>query len=306
MTLETRFRVSTASLETQRERIQALVARFPECNIHVLDATYRLTSPTRTDSSCVRVWEDGAGHLVAFALWQSAFKMLDYGFDPNAQVRRIAADILDWAVAWFAQPARIGDSPSTCWVKVLEQNTDWREAVESRGFVRCTWSIAHMARSLDREVEPAVVPDGFQIRAVEGEAEAEAWAHLHRAVFPRVGMTADWRLRMVRAPNYRADLDLVVVAPEGELVAFCQGWVGKIAVGVEGEIEPFGTHPAFRRRGLGRAVLVELMNRLRSQGVRAIFGEPWDDNRSALESYRALRFRPTFTIPTFARTFPRG
>src|SRR5437016_4111367 len=106
----TRFRAFTASTETQRERIQALVARFPERHIHVLDAMYRLTSPQRADSSGVRVCEDEDGQLVGFGVWQPAFKMLDYGFDPRAAVRRLADDILAWAVDWFMQRAGSNES----------------------------------------------------------------------------------------------------------------------------------------------------------------------------------------------------
>lgn len=306
MNFGTRFRASTASVETQRERIQALVARFPERHIHVLDAMYRLTSPVLVDSSGVRVWEEEGGHLVGFAIWHPAFKVLDYGFDPHAGGRRLADDVLEWAVDWFTEQAQRSHVPLTCWIKVLAQNPEWREAVESRGFARCAWSIVHMERPLDREIETAPVPDGFRIRQIAGEAEADAWAHLHRAVFARAAMTSDWRLAMMRAPTYRADLDLIAVAPDGELAAFCQGWVGSILADLVGEIEPFGTHPAYRRQGLGRAVLLELMRRMRAQRVRAVFAEPWDDNLGALQSYQTVGFVPRFTISSFAREFRRG
>src|ERR1700730_11925366 len=113
-----RFRESTVSLETVRERILTLVTRFPECHIHVLDAAYRLTSP-RSDASNVRMWEDQRGELVGFGVWQPAFKMLEYGFDPHAEVRPIAEDILDWAVDSFTTQAKQGEAPLTCWIKVL-------------------------------------------------------------------------------------------------------------------------------------------------------------------------------------------
>lgn len=263
---------------------------------------YRLTSPAPSDSAGVRVWEDAAGELVGFGMWQPAFKMFDYGFDPRAGARRMADAILDWGVEWFTRRAADGRA-ETWWIKVLAQNGEWREAIESRGFTRCAWSISHLESTLDRAIEPPELPEGFGLRVVAGEEEADAWADLHRAVFPRVGMTRKWRIDTMRASTYRPDLDLVVVAPDGALAAFCQGWVGSIEADAVGEIEPFGTHPAYRQRRLGRAVLLALMRRMQAAQVHRAFGEPWDDNAGAVHSYQSVGFAATFTIPTYVKAF---
>jgi mycothiol synthase len=297
------LRSRAAAADTERDRMQALVARFPDRHIHVIDAMYRLTSPTVGDASGAQVWEDAAGDLVGFGVWQPAFKMFDYGFDPRAGARRMADTILDWAVDWFARRASNNGPAETCWIKVLQQNVEWREAIEARSFTRCAWSIAHLEALLDGPVSRPELPEGFQIRLVAGEDEADAWADLHRAVFPRVGMTRQWRLGMIGSPTYRPDLDLVVTAPDGALTAFCEGWVGGVASQPVGQIEPFGTHPAYRGNRLGRAVLLALMQRMRAAEVRRVFGEPWNDNSRALHSYQSLGFAETFSIPTYAREF---
>jgi ribosomal protein S18 acetylase RimI-like enzyme len=299
----TGIRALAAPASTVRDRLLALVADFPDWHVHVIDAMYRLTSPALDDPSSARVWQSAAGDIVGFGIWQPAFKMFDYGFHPHANREQVAATILDWGIEAFERRVREQPRPHTFWIKVLTRNVVWRDAVESRRFSRCAWSIAHMETSLAAQIPSSIGPEGFQIRPAAGDEEAEGWAALHRAVFPRAGMTTAWRLEMTRTASYRRDLDLVVAAPDGTLAAFCQGWVASIDAALVGEIEPYGTHPAYRQRRLGRAVLAEMMRRMQAARVERLFGEPWDDNAAAVHSYRSLGFMPTFTIPTYARTF---
>ncbi|MFW9846887.1 MAG: GNAT family N-acetyltransferase, partial [Candidatus Thorarchaeota archaeon] len=56
------------------------------------------------------------------------------------------------------------------------------------------------------------------------------------------------------------DLDIVAVDPEGKFAAFCTVRIdplSKIA-----ELEPVGTHPDYRKLGLGKAVICEGLKRL--------------------------------------------
>ncbi len=62
---------------------------------------------------------------------------------------------------------------------------------------------------------------GYTIRPVAGEAEAEALVALHRAAFGSEHMTAAERLTWMRQPDYDPALDLVAVAPNGSLAAYC-------------------------------------------------------------------------------------
>jgi GNAT superfamily N-acetyltransferase len=68
-----------------------------------------------------------------------------------------------------------------------------------------------------------------------------------------------------RAPLYRRDLDLVVVAPGGELAAFCTLWYDDATR--TAAFEPVGTHPDHQRRGLGRALMAEGLRRVAVLGA---------------------------------------
>jgi GNAT superfamily N-acetyltransferase len=74
-----------------------------------------------------------------------------------------------------------------------------------------------------------------------------------------------WYHNVQRAPLYRRDLDLVAVAPDGELASFCTVWFDD--VNRTGVFEPVGTAPAHQRRGLGKAVMCEGLRRLKCLGA---------------------------------------
>ena len=94
---------------------------------------------------------------------------------------------------------------------------------------------------------------------------------MHHSAFPRqgAGYTAEVHRNLQAAPTYRPELDLVVIAPDGRFVAFCLAWLDK--VNHSANLEPLGTHPDFRRRGLARALLGEAMRRVRDLGGEMVY-----------------------------------
>ena len=75
----------------------------------------------------------------------------------------------------------------------------------------------------------------------------------------------EWYKNVQRVPLYRRDLDIVAVAEDGELAAFCTVWfddVTRTAV-----FEPIGTHPNHQKRGLGKAVMSEGLRRAQRLGA---------------------------------------
>jgi len=78
-----------------------------------------------------------------------------------------------------------------------------------------------------------------------------------------------WYHNIQTAPLYRRDLDLVAVAPDGAVAAFCTIWFDDVTRSAY--FEPVATVPAQRRRGLGRALLTEGLRRLQRMGATRAF-----------------------------------
>ena len=110
--------------------------------------------------------------------------------------------------------------------------------------------------------------EGFEIRSMRGEHEHVARADAARLAFESALEPEVHRaryLRFMRSPGYVLDNDLVAVAPEGTIASFAIVWPDD-ALSL-GQFEPVGTHPAFQRRGLARALLHEGLGRLAARGI---------------------------------------
>lgn len=65
---------------------------------------------------------------------------------------------------------------------------------------------------------------------------------------------------------YQAELDWVVVSPDGEFAATCCTWLDEKNGVIE--LEPVGTAPAYRHLGLGSAVCLAAMNAAQAVGAQ--------------------------------------
>ena len=85
----------------------------------------------------------------------------------------------------------------------------------------------------------------------------------------------DWS-QVQRAPDYHPELDLYVVAPDGEFMSSCIVWYD--AHNRLGFFEPVSTHMGHRRRGFGREVVLEGIRRVAALGAtraRVGSGQPF-------------------------------
>ncbi len=131
-------------------------------------------------------------------------------------------------------------------------------------------------RELSEPLPHPAVAEGYVVRALAGDDEipARAWASW-RAFHPNEPDEGfggwEWYRNVQRAPLYRRDLDLVAVAPGGDVASFCTVWFDDVTR--TGAFEPVGTVPEHQRRGLARAVMCEGLRRLMRLGAtRAYVG----------------------------------
>ena len=74
-----------------------------------------------------------------------------------------------------------------------------------------------------------------------------------------------WYRNIQRAPLYRRDLDLVVVAPDGAHAAFTTVWFDDVTR--SGAFGPVGVAPEHHRRGLATAAMNAALQRLQRLGA---------------------------------------
>jgi GNAT superfamily N-acetyltransferase len=140
------------------------------------------------------------------------------------------------------------------------------------------------------DLEQPALPDGFRFRNA-AEAGPQAAVRAHVDAWAPSTYTAESYEGVRRTAAYRSDLHVLVEAPDGTMAASTIMWLDE--ANKTAEFEPAGTHPDYRRRGLGRAMLLHGMQLARDAGAThmtvACQGAP--GRPSARELYYSVGFR---------------
>ena len=141
----------------------------------------------------------------------------------------------------------------------------------------------------EKEIPTAELAPGWELRSVRDESEADNRRSASHAAFEST-MSAEMHLarylRFMRSPVYVPERDLVAVAPDGRIAAFMVWWPDSSGIA---QIEPFGTHPDYHRKGVGRALIHHGLARMKDAGmsvVRVCTNEP----RQATAFYEGVGF----------------
>jgi predicted N-acetyltransferase YhbS len=247
----------------------------------------------------------GAASRWRTSLWQEDDTTVAWGWaelpgELSLAVDPRRLDLIAEVIRWFDRVTTAGEQ--TC--MVLETESALVEALTGAGF-----SAAHErpffryhTMTLDALEEPTL-PDGFVLRHVDF-GEAEPRARVHRAGWSDFGskLSTQAYADVMAAWPYRPDLDWVVVAPDGEMVASALGWLDE--VNRSGLLEPVGCAPAYRRRGLARAVNLACLHALRDAGAETGHVNPRGDDGYPVPSllYRSIGFEPGPRTITYVRT----
>jgi mycothiol synthase len=287
----------------------ALASAFPANNLHFADLPYRFSSWALDRLESARLWEDETGRLLAWAVLQTPFWAIDFMIHPDAD-----PDVQETLLLWVDEQAQaLVGTPygRPAWfISVFADQLQRIQAIEAAGFVsqanvgENSWTKVLLSRPYGQEIAKWSLPEGFIIRPLQGRAEAKLYAFLHRAVFESTNMTLDWRLRTLLQPSYRPDLDLVVVAPDGHLAAFCICWLDEASSGaITGQIEPMGVSEPYRALGLGRAILAEGLRRLEQVGAQRICVETDHYRGPALNLYESAGFTVERQVLVFRKDY---
>jgi ribosomal protein S18 acetylase RimI-like enzyme len=249
----------------QTRRMQELVSELwllegPRVENHVGDVAWgRFQHAGREDEWRIRLWDED-GEPSAWA-WLRKPATLVHEIHP----RHRGGALHDELIAWFEAEAEGGELSASSLSTDVERlaflgNRGYEVDPEGKEYL-------YHACSLTDVAEPRVA-DGYRLRTVAPE-DLERRVEIHRTVWEPSRVTVESFANVQAAWPYRADLDCVVEAPDGSFAAYCLAWLDD-ANGV-GELEPVGTHPDHRRRGLASAVCRFAHQRLREEGAtRAI------------------------------------
>lgn len=241
------------------------------------------------------IWEDN-GRIAAFIFYDTELPDLTLAVHPDYQY--LKSEMTDYAEKnLFAQ---LENGEKLLRLFVADFDTPCREMLSRRGYTENPDNGRAMSWFDPKTVTlETVLPEGFRFKSLEDDNDLEKIDRcLHRGFNhsgepPSNGVAG--RLRMQSGPHFRKDLNIVVEAPDGEFVSFAGLWFDEI--NKFGYVEPVATDPLYRRRGLGRAAVMESIRRCCELGAEGAW--VWTD----MGFYLSFGFRTIYRHLAYEKTF---
>ena len=234
------------------------------------------------------VYHDDPRHPDHFSTWiqgDSGFVTVD-SLSPN-EINVFTRPGIDRMplVRWAQR--RLSGAGEVGWVS--DSDAELVDALRRDGYT-ATFAYRSYEWDLARGSPTPEPPEGWELRPVAGESEANPRRAAAHAAFESTmpsAMHLQRYLDFMRSPVYVPEHDLVAISPDGVLAAFMVWWADP-ASGIA-QIEPFGTHPQFHRKGIGRALMYHGLREMKAEGM-TMARVCTDDERPATGFYEGCGF----------------
>ncbi len=238
----------------------------------------------------VRLWE-AEGKIVAFVLLEGPINAF-VQIHPEYLRGSLYGKILETAEADLSGIGGDGKRKLYVWV-------DWKDdiahrALRKRGYEKYDeWEATGRQgwQDLNSDIPAAKIPAEYSVRSQNPDDIPSrswcSWKSFHPNDPDEKYEGWRWYENVQAIPQYRPDLDLVVVEPDGEIASFTTVWFDDATN--TAYFEPVGTHPEHQRKGLALACITEGLRRLRTLGCRRAYLTGHSDAAKAL--YEKAGFR---------------
>jgi mycothiol synthase len=281
--------------ESEINRMRALIASISEgSSVTDFDEFIQLPSIRKA----TRLWTDDET-LIAFAYvddYQNLCFEIASGFSSNT----LELEIVAWGVECLKTKQRMNQKDPTLDAYCSGSNFTRTSLLERNGFIQSPIQTLCFSLDLSKPIEPFPLPDGYYIRLSLGESEIKQLVALHQAVFESDQMTVEYRRAIMACPQYSADMDWVIVTPEGELAAFCLGSFDE-STQLIGHLDPIGVHPDYQGKGLGSAILTHGLMEQKQRGVTSVLLGTSSVNLGMQKLARKTGFKPISKVLWFSR-----
>jgi mycothiol synthase len=254
--------------------------------------TSRVWEPARD----THAWEDAAGRIVGFAmLWRrrakSPYLVLDRFVYPDFASAELVAAMLQWGNQRAHSIATEQKTPLTLYARALLPGICPDSQLDSLGFTaiapdpdECN---VYFARSLQVDLPTPTLAPGYRIRPLRELDELEAY----HSLYGLAAVNPEHQRELLASDEYE---HLVVVDSKGSLAAYCECSICRAEwQGNEqhlGWIDYLETGPGQRRQGLGRAILLAGLARLREWGADTAMLVTISTNTLAVNLYEKTGF----------------
>ena len=233
------------------------------------------------------VWEDN-GKI--FGVVHQESRPEEAFFELHPDYPRLKQPMLDYAVKHFHGKSPDGKENIRAFINDFDK--EFEELAIKRGFQLISEDRLHRPMSQLTLPQPSPkLPDGFRLQSL---ADEDDLVKLDRCIYrgfnhgpepPETDFAG--RKLMQSAPGFCKELNIVVVAPDDDYVAYAGLWFeekNKFAY-----VEPVCTDPDYRLRGLAKAAILEGIRRCGKLGAKVAYVG------STLPIYLAMGFKKLHT-----------
>lgn len=286
----------------------------------VSELRLKFDAPSVDKARDLRLWEDVNGKLIGFGqIWiPESGEVIDgflwFRIHPNACGGTLETQVINWGEERMRQVRLKRGVGVKLRSGTRDDKADRIALLESCGFTADRYFLT-MERSLGKPIPELALPAGFTLRQVKGEQDAEAWVELFNQSFIDHWNHHDFTVEKFKYalsdPNYKPELDLIAVAPDGTFAAFCKGYIdlehNARKQSNEGWIGVLGTRRGFRRMGLARAMLLAGMRQIEAAGMDTVkLGVDAENPSGAGRLYESVGFRKLYTQISYVKDVNRS
>jgi mycothiol synthase len=281
-----------ADLKLLQDFNAAAIALTDHCGyLHPGDIPYHLYSGNRyyDPAEIMTIWEHDR-EVAAWLLVGPRHKSYDAQVRPDLRGSELEREVLEYA-----------DERTVELMHRYDIAGDWIYADAFRGDTARVELLAALGWESDNElpyvlnrtkinyIDVPALPEGHSFRSARSIEDAAALAEVHKASFG-VDWTPESYRQVMESPGYAPERELVIQTPDGTFAAFTV--IRYDPLNRTGLFEPVGTHKDYRRRGLGRAIIMYGLQQMATAGMDFATVAHFGDNEAARGLYRACGFRP--------------
>ena len=242
-----------------------------------------------------RFWEDD-GETLGVLLLAEDYATFDYEFLPGLEESDGAQALLREGIGWLEDlKQRRQEAAPSFYVRTGHHRL--RSLAGASGFKASGEAYVQTVQRLTQALPAVELPEGFSVRPLDECDFTEGKP-------PVLELSAPRFRRVTETPSYRRELHLVVTSPGGQVAAECICWWDRVnAIGV---FEPVAVAEAFRRRGLGKALLFSGLHQFAVRGVKLAKVTHAKSSVAATRLYASSGFRWAFDRDIFVQSESDG
>jgi mycothiol synthase len=283
-------------------------------NYSLDDLRVEFDHPKLDKARDLRIWLDGAGQPAGFGqIWldidaEHVEGNFYWRVRPDSRNQGLEDALFAWATARLQEAGQEHGLPAQLRSGSREDRPYYQDFLAAQGLEIVRYFFT-MARPLDAPIPDPQLPPGYTLRH-STPADVDAWVECFNQSFidhwNHHPITAAEHAHWLTSEDYRPEQDLIAVAPDGTIAAFCFCGINREYNArnnaQEGWVHMLGTRRGHRQLGLGRAMLLAGLHRLRADGMAvAKLGVDAENPSGALGLYERTGFTRADTWISYSK-----